>query len=82
MTSLIVGTVLTVINQGPAIMAGELTWERIFQILLTFAVPYLVSTTSSILTRNEMRAARVPARRSEKGLRTASNAVPSNAIAL
>jgi hypothetical protein len=56
-TSLIVGTVLVAINHGAAILTGQLTRERVFQMLLTFAVPYLVSTTSSVLTRNEMKSA-------------------------
>lgn len=54
-TSLIVGTVLVTINHGPAIIGGHLTYESIFQMLLTYAVPYLVATTSSVLTRNEMK---------------------------
>jgi hypothetical protein len=57
LTSLLVGTVLVTINHGPAIIAAQLTSERIFQMLLTYLVPYLVSTTSSILTRNELRSA-------------------------
>lgn len=53
-TALIVGTILLVINHGPAILAGQLTGERVFQILLTFLVPYAVSTISSVATRHEM----------------------------
>ncbi len=53
-TALIVGTILLVINHGPAILAGQLTGERVFQILLTFLVPYTVSTISSVATRHEM----------------------------
>ena len=54
MTALIVGAVLTAINHGPAIVAGQLTRERAFQIVLTVLVPYLVSTTSSVLTHREL----------------------------
>ena len=69
LTSLIVGTVLIAINHGPAILAGQLTVERNFQILLTFLVPYMVSTVSSIATRHELRtAAPAPARRRESSL--------------
>lgn len=57
-TSLIVGLILTAINHGPAIFAGQLTGERIVQILLTFAVPYTVSTVSSVSTRHEMNSER------------------------
>ena len=53
-TALIVGTLLTLINHGPAILAGQLTGERIIQILLTFLVPYTVSTVSSVSTRHEL----------------------------
>lgn len=47
-TTAIVGTILTIINHGGAIVAGELTRARLFQICLTFVVPYAVSTTSSV----------------------------------
>ena len=40
----IVGTLLTLINQGDLIVAGELTAETITKILLTYCVPYCVST--------------------------------------
>jgi hypothetical protein len=66
LTSLIVGTLLVAINHGSAIIAGQVTRERIFQILLTYAVPYLVSTTSSIMTRNEMQSAPVSIIRSSE----------------
>ncbi len=61
-TSLIVGTILVAINHGPALVAGHLTGERLFQIFLTFLVPYTVSTVSSVATRYEMRYAPAPAR--------------------
>ena len=54
MMSLIVGTILVAINHGPAILAGELTRERVFQILLTYLVPYTVSTVSSVATWHEV----------------------------
>ena len=54
MMSLIVGTILVAINQGPAIVAGELTRERAFQIFLTYLVPYTVSTVSSLATWHEI----------------------------
>jgi hypothetical protein len=54
MTALIVGTVLTAINHGPAIVAGRLTRERAFEIVLTMVVPYLASTTSSVLTHRKL----------------------------
>lgn len=54
LTSLIVGSILMAINHGPAILAGQLTSGRIWQIFLTFLVPYTVSTVSSVATRREM----------------------------
>lgn len=46
-TALIVGPVLTVINQWGALTgAGGLDWVKV---VLTFAVPYLVSTVSTAL---------------------------------
>ena len=54
MTTLTVGSLLIAINHGPAILSGHLTRERVFQIVLTLVVPYLVSTASSVSTRNEL----------------------------
>jgi hypothetical protein len=48
-TSGIVGTILTAINHGSALLAGDVDGVRIFRILLTLLVPYSVSTTSSVL---------------------------------
>ena len=53
-TSLIVGTLLIAINHGHAIIAGQITQERIFQMFLTVVVPYIVSTASSVATRHEL----------------------------
>ena len=38
-TSLMVGTVLIAINHGHAIIAGQITQKRIFQMSLTLIVP-------------------------------------------
>jgi hypothetical protein len=57
LTALIVGSVLVAINHGPAILSGGLTGERLFQIFLTYLVPYTVSTVSSVATRREIRGA-------------------------
>lgn len=43
--ALIVGTLLTIINQGDMLLAGQ--WPPLWKILLTFFVPYGVSTYSS-----------------------------------
>jgi hypothetical protein len=54
LTALIVGTVLIAINDGAAILSGELTPARIIQMCLTVLVPYVVSTVSSVSTRREL----------------------------
>ena len=46
--ALFVGTVLTVINQGNAILGGHPTAELLWKIPLTYLVPYLVSTYSTL----------------------------------
>lgn len=47
-TALVVGPVLTVINQWGALTGGaDLNWIKV---VLTFAVPYAVSTVSAALT--------------------------------
>ncbi len=81
-TSLIVGTVLVAINHGPAIVAGQLTRERILQILLTFIVPYVVSTVSSVSTRYEMQSALTSPTRHDETLAYDATAVGSDAMAL
>lgn len=42
--ALVVGTILALINHLDAIIAGMLTATNIFQILLTYLVPFLVAT--------------------------------------
>jgi hypothetical protein len=47
--ALIVGTILNLINQGDALVAGgAINWAKI---LLTYAVPYLVSTYGAVSYR-------------------------------
>ena len=45
--SVTVGTVLVLINQSDALMSGSLSRIQIYQIILTYGVPYLVSSLSS-----------------------------------
>jgi hypothetical protein len=47
-SALIVGTILILINHGNAILKREVDLTRIFQMCLTFIVPYIVSTLMSI----------------------------------
>ena len=46
--ALIVGSVLVAINHGDAILRGDLSMVRLLRIALTIAVPYCVSTYSSV----------------------------------
>ena len=46
--SILVGTILALINHGPEIFSLSLTTQNMFQILLTYLVPYGVSTYSSV----------------------------------
>ena len=46
--ALIVGTMLAVINHGDRILALSLTGGNVLQILLTYLVPYAVSTWSAV----------------------------------
>jgi Mg/Co/Ni transporter MgtE len=48
-TALVVGIVLALINHGQAILAGAVSVDAALRMALTFLVPYLVSTTSSVL---------------------------------
>lgn len=47
--SIVVGTILTLINQGEAFFDGaELNW---FKVVLTYIVPFCVSLYSSVLAK-------------------------------
>ncbi|MEH6449481.1 MAG: nitrate/nitrite transporter NrtS [Oleispira sp.] len=47
-TSLIVGSILAMINHGDALLALDMPLDRVIKMVLTYAVPYLVSTSASI----------------------------------
>ena len=51
--ALVVGTILTIINQGDVLLAGEITPLVIAKIFLTYLVPYSVSTFS-VLSANRI----------------------------
>jgi hypothetical protein len=63
-TALIVGTVLIAINEGPIILAGQVTGRCVLQMCLTVMVPYVVSTVSRVSTRRAL-AKRNPNARSQ-----------------
>jgi hypothetical protein len=46
--ALIVGSILVIINHGDAIVRGDVSAGRLLRIALTMAVPYCVSTYSSV----------------------------------
>lgn len=46
-TALAVGAILIVINHGDALLSGQVDINRLFKIILTVFVPYIVSTVSS-----------------------------------
>lgn len=47
--SLIVGTLLTAINQGNFILSGDFQTAMAWKIPLTYAVPFIVTTTGGLL---------------------------------
>lgn len=46
LTALVVGTILTVINHGDLILAG--IWPSAMKVVLTYCVPYCVTTWGAI----------------------------------
>ena len=48
LTALVVGTVLVLINQGPAIFAGEVEASLGWKVPLTYCVPLLVMTWGAL----------------------------------
>ena len=47
--AIIVGTILTAINQGNVLLSGEFPPSLYWKIPLTYVVPYCVATTGAIL---------------------------------
>ncbi len=47
-TGLVVGTVLVAINQGPPLVTGHFTPSLLWQIPLTYAVPFCVATWGAL----------------------------------
>ena len=46
--AVVVGSILIGINHGPALLNGDVDGFRVFQMMLTVCVPYVVSTLSSV----------------------------------
>lgn len=51
--ALVVGSVLMAINHGDALLSGHVEPQRIMKILLTYCVPYLVSTYAGVVATME-----------------------------
>jgi hypothetical protein len=54
-SAVLVGPILIAINHGDALVDGNVTRSRVLKMLLTFAVPYAVSTVSSVQAALERR---------------------------
>jgi hypothetical protein len=48
LTSLVVGTILVSINQGPRLLGGDLPASLWWQLPLTYAVPFCVATWGAL----------------------------------
>ncbi len=48
LTSIVVGTILTAINQGTVIVAGDATSDLAWKIPLTYCVPFLVASWGAL----------------------------------
>jgi hypothetical protein len=48
-TSLVVGSVLVLINQGNIILAGDLSTQLLWKVPLTYAVPFCVATWGALI---------------------------------
>ena len=49
MTALVVGTILTTINQGNVLLSGELPAELVWKVPLTYCVPFCVATWGALI---------------------------------
>jgi hypothetical protein len=54
--ALVVGLILIAINHGGALWIGDVDMHRCFRMALTVAVPYTVSTLSSVAAIRHLRA--------------------------
>ena len=46
--SIVVGTILISINHGDSLLKGDIDKLKVIKIILTYSVPYIVSTLSSV----------------------------------
>jgi hypothetical protein len=54
--AVIVGTILTAINQGNVILGGDFPHSLYWKIPLTYVVPYCVATTGAMLNARRLAA--------------------------
>ena len=54
-TSMVVGTILTLMNRGNAVLTGQLGSGDIWPIAVTFGVPFAVATVSSVAATTRRR---------------------------
>ncbi len=52
-TALVVGTVLGLINHYPAILAWSVPPQELFQIVLTYLVPFSVATYGQVMGKSQ-----------------------------
>ena len=55
-TSLIVGSFLTIINQGDVLMGSDINFKKILQISLCYMVPFFVSFVSQVALLRDKKA--------------------------
>ena len=49
LTALVVGTILVAINQATTLAAGDASWSLVWQVPLTYAVPFCVATWGALI---------------------------------
>jgi hypothetical protein len=55
-TALLVGVILISVNHGDALLRGDVDLIRLLKMLVTFVVPYCVSTFASVSTLKNVEA--------------------------
>ncbi len=52
--ALVVGTLLSLVNQGDVFLAGELTWLTWLQIAVNYVVPFCVSSAGFLSSQRSL----------------------------
>jgi len=53
-TAVFVGSLLFLINHGPALLRGQMTQERWISVIVTYAMPYLVNVYGQYSYRRKL----------------------------